>query len=147
MIEPIVTSIVSFLAPYLPFLLNVGGKVLEGSYQQAGADGWDKAKAIWGKLQPKLEAKEAAREAAVDVAKNPEDKDSQASLRQQLKKILEADTALAEELAQILQEKKSDDKSGSSNFQAFDEANQQNIVSSVVNNPNNDFSRNINSPK
>lgn len=98
-------------------------------------------------VRPKLEAKEAAKEAAADVAKNPEDKDSQASLRQQLKKILEADTALAEELAQILQEKKSDDKSGSSNFQAFDEANQLNIAGGVVNNQNNDFSRNINSPK
>ncbi|MDZ8055453.1 MAG: hypothetical protein RMX68_000835 [Aulosira sp. ZfuVER01] len=37
------------------------------------------------------------------MAQNPEDEDLQASLRVQLKKILDADTALAEEIAKILQ--------------------------------------------
>jgi hypothetical protein len=62
-----------------------------------------KAKAIWSKLQPKVEAKEAAKEAAADVAQSPEDQDLQASLRVQLKKILDADKTLAEEIAKILQ--------------------------------------------
>ncbi|MBD2249716.1 hypothetical protein [Nostoc parmelioides] len=98
-----IASIVTFLAPYLPSLLNVGSKVAEGAYQQAGADGWDKAKAIWGKLHPKVEAKEAAKEAAGDLAENPEDKNFQTVLQVQLKKILDADTALAQEIAEILQ--------------------------------------------
>ncbi|MBD2500474.1 hypothetical protein [Anabaena azotica] len=99
----IVAPIVSLLAPHLPFLLNVGGKVAEGAYQQAGADAWDTVKAIWGKLKPKVEAKEAAKEAAIDLAGNPDDKALQTVLQVQLQKILSADTVLAEELAQILQ--------------------------------------------
>ncbi|MFK0733343.1 MAG: hypothetical protein ACIWVG_19695 [Gloeotrichia echinulata HAB0833] len=98
-----VALIVKFLAPCLPFLLNVGNKVAEGALQTVGEDVWNKGKAIWAKLQLKVEAKEAAKEAAADVAANPEDEDLQASLRVQLKKILDADTTLAEEIAQILQ--------------------------------------------
>ncbi|GAB1538535.1 hypothetical protein NUACC21_11970 [Scytonema sp. NUACC21] len=96
--------LVKFLAPCLPFLLNVGNKALEGASEKLGEDVWNKAKNIWGKLQPKVEAKEAAIEAAVDVAKNPELEDSQAALRQQLKKILESDSSLAAEIAKIFAE-------------------------------------------
>jgi hypothetical protein len=98
-----ITLIVKLLAPCLPFLLNVGNKAVEGASQKVGEDVWNKAKAIWAKLQPKVEAKEAAKEAATDVAESPENEDSQASLRVQLKKILEADPTLAAEIAQILQ--------------------------------------------
>jgi hypothetical protein len=98
-----IADIVKLLAPCLPFLLNMGGKVAEGASRKVGEDVWNKAKAIWAKLQPKVEAKEAAKEAAADVAQKPEDEDLQASLRVQLKKILEADKELAEEIAKILQ--------------------------------------------
>ncbi|MBD2596424.1 hypothetical protein H6G74_19115 [Nostoc spongiaeforme FACHB-130] len=141
-----IALIVKFLVPCLPFLLNVGGKVAEGASQKVGEDVWNKAKAIWGKLQPKVEAKEAAKEAAADVAQTPDDEDLQASLRVQLKKILDADTALAEEIAQILQATKSDDTSVSLNAQSYDESIQINTARDV-NQPNYDFSRNINSPK
>ena len=98
-----IAILVKFLAPCLPFLLKVGNKAVEGASEKVGEDVWNKAKAIWAKLRPKVEAKEAAKEAVIDVAQKPEDKDLQASLRVQLKKILDADTALAEEIAQILQ--------------------------------------------
>lgn len=98
-----IALIVKFLAPCLPFLLNVGNKAVESASEKLGEDVWNKAKAIWAKLHPKVEAKEAAKEAATDVAESPEDEDLQASLRVQLKKILDADTALAEEIAKILQ--------------------------------------------
>ncbi|WP_373525619.1 hypothetical protein [Nostoc sp.] len=98
-----IALLVKVLAPCLPFLFNMGNKAVEGASQKVGEDVWNKAKAIWAKLHPKVEAKEAAKEAATDVAQKPEDEDLQASLRVQLKKILEADTALAEEIAQILQ--------------------------------------------
>jgi hypothetical protein len=105
-----IAFLVKFLAPCLPFLINIGNKAVEGASQKVGEDVWHKAKAIWAKLHPKVEAKEAAKEAATDVAENPENQDLQASLRVQLKKILDADTALAEEIAKILQV--STDKSG-----------------------------------
>ncbi|MBD2343966.1 hypothetical protein H6G18_07365 [Anabaena subtropica FACHB-260] len=141
-----IASIVTFLAPYLPSLLNVGSKVAEGAYQQAGADGWDKAKTIWGKLHPKVEAKEAAKEAVGDLAENPEDKNLQTVLQVQLKKILDVDTTLAEEIAKILQATKSDDRSVNLNAQAYDESIQINKAGGVDNSTYN-LTRNINSPK
>jgi len=99
-----IAILVKFLAPCLPFLLNVGNKAVEGASQKLGEDVWRKATVVWDKLQPKVEAKEAAIEAAVDVAKNPVDEDSIAALRQQLKKILESDSSLAAEIAKILEE-------------------------------------------
>ncbi|MDZ7960566.1 MAG: hypothetical protein RMY34_22240 [Aulosira sp. DedQUE10] len=141
-----IALIVKFLAPCLPFLLNVGSKAVEGASQKVGEDGWNKAKAIWAKLHPKVEAKEAAKEAAADVAANPEDEDLQASLRVQLKKILDADTALTEEIAKIWQENNSADGSVSLNAQSYDESIQINTAGDV-NQPTYDLSRNINSPK
>lgn len=98
-----IALIVKFLAPCLPFLLNVGNKVVEGASQKVGEDTWNKAKAIWAKLQPKVEAKEAAKQAAEAARKNPEDDDYQVAFRVQLKDILKSDLALAEEIAKILQ--------------------------------------------
>ncbi|BAY16433.1 hypothetical protein NIES21_22610 [Anabaenopsis circularis NIES-21] len=141
-----IALIVKFLAPCLPFLLNVGGKVAEGASQKVGEDVWNKAKAIWGKLQPKVEAKEEAKKAADAAKENPNDEDYQAALRAQLKEILKADTALAEEIAKILQATKSDDSSVSLNAQAYDESIQINTAGDV-NQPNYDFTKNINSPK
>ncbi|MEH2451440.1 hypothetical protein [Nostoc sp.] len=123
-----IALLVKFLAPCLPYLLNVGNKAVEGASQKVGEDVWNKAKAIWAKLHPKVEAKEAAKEAATDVAQKPEDEDLQASLRVQLKKILEADTALAEEIAKILQA--STEQSGD-NIQVSANAYDQSTVKQV----------------
>ncbi|MBD2210223.1 hypothetical protein H6G27_10065 [Nostoc linckia FACHB-104] len=128
-----IALIVKFLAPCLPFLLNVGNKAIEGASQKVGEDGWNKAKAIWAKLLPKVEAKEAAKEAAADVAQNPDDEDLQASLRVQIKKILDSDTALAEEIAKIWQETKSADGSVNLNAQSYDESIQINKAGGVDN--------------
>jgi hypothetical protein len=129
----------------MPFLLTMGNKAAEGASQKVGEDGWNRAKMIWGKLQPKVEAKEAAKEAAEDVAKNPDDELSKASLQNQLKKILEADTELAEEIAKILPTKKSDsDHSVTINVDAKDDS-QPVIAAGDIHNPN--FSRTYNNPK
>lgn len=102
----------SFLAPFLPYLMNLGNKAAETAAGKLGEDALNKAKAIWEKLQPKVEAKEAAKEAAEDVAAAPEDEDSLASLRKQLKKILENDPALAKEIAFLMQEDGATNSSG-----------------------------------
>lgn len=99
-----ISLLVKILAPCLPFLVTLGNKTAEGASQKVGEDIWNKAKAIWGKLQPKVKAKEAAQEAVGDVANNPEDEDYQVALRVQLKKILSADPELAAEITQILEE-------------------------------------------
>jgi DNA helicase IV len=141
-----IALIVKFLAPCLPFLLTTGGKVAEGASQKVGEDVWNKAKAIWGKLQPKVEAKEEAKNAAAAAMQNPGDEDYQAALRAQLKDILKSETALAEEVAKILQETKSHDDSVSLNAESYGESIQINTAGNV-NQPAYDFSKNINSPK
>jgi formylglycine-generating enzyme required for sulfatase activity len=67
--------------------------------KQAGAAVSNKVKDIWGSLRGEVDKKEAAKEAAEEVARSPEDADALGSLRIQLRKLLEADPALAADLA------------------------------------------------
>ncbi|MDJ0734843.1 MAG: CHAT domain-containing protein [Nostocaceae cyanobacterium] len=101
-----ISLLVKFLAPCLPFLLNVGNKAVEGASQKLGEDVWRKATVVWSKLQPKVEAKAAALEAAKDVANEPEDEDAIAALRLQLKKLLNSDSTLASEIARVFESEK-----------------------------------------
>ncbi len=119
-----VAVLTTFLAPFLPSLMKLGNKAAEAAAGKFGEDAWNKAKAIWEKLHPKVEAKEAASEAATDVANNPEDEDLQAALRVQLKKLLQQDEALTKAIAQIMEEKAADGTPG------------MNIVQSVTGNQN-----------
>ncbi len=111
-----IATLTAFLTPFLPSLLNLGGKAVTKATESAsgkfGEAAFAKAQAVWAKLSPKVEAKEAAKEAAIDVANSPDDKDSQAALRKQLKKLLEQDEALLKEIAQIFAADASDGTSG-----------------------------------
>jgi hypothetical protein len=101
-----VLSLTTFLAPFLPYLLKAGEKAAEEAGKKLGGDAWEKAKSLWAKLSPKVEAKAAAIEAASDVAKDPKDEDAQAALRLQLKKLLNDDSTLASEIAHLFEEAK-----------------------------------------
>ncbi|MEM9152674.1 MAG: hypothetical protein AAGB19_19760, partial [Cyanobacteria bacterium P01_F01_bin.3] len=98
-----ITTLTTFLAPFLPYLLNPGKGTAETATNKLGEASWQKAQVVWAVLKPKVDAKESAKEAAMDVAKNPEDEDSQTVLRVQLKKLLASDAALANQLASLLQ--------------------------------------------
>jgi hypothetical protein len=102
-----IATVTTFLSPYLPTLLMLGGKAVGKATESArvkyGEAAFAKAKEVWEKLRPKVEAKEAAKEAAIDVANSPQDEDSQAALRVQLKKLLEQDEELMKAIAQILE--------------------------------------------
>ncbi len=98
-----VVALTAFLSPILPFLIKGGEEAAKEAGKKFGVDTWEKAKAIWAKLHPKVKAKEAAKEAVEDLATAPEDKDLQTALRVQLKKLLEKDQALAEEILQLMQ--------------------------------------------
>lgn len=132
-------TLTAFLAPFLPALLNLGAKAASGAATKAGEtagtklteNALNKAKAIWEKLHPKVEAKEAAKEAAEDVAKAPDDEDLQTALRVQLKKILEADSGLAEAIAQILQEDAPDGTPGTQIVQHVT-GNQNQVIGQVT---------------
>ncbi|ABY36507.1 MAG TPA: hypothetical protein DEF43_17720 [Chloroflexus aurantiacus] len=95
-------QLVAFLAPFLPYLLKAGETAAEEAGKNLGTEGWNWAKALWQKLQPKIAGKAAAQEAAEDVAKTPNDPDAQATFRQQLKKLLADDPTLAAELTSLL---------------------------------------------
>jgi hypothetical protein len=140
-----IAVIVKFLAPCLPFLLTMGNKAAEGASQKVGEDVWNSAKAIWAKLWPKVEANNDAKKAAAEAAKNLEDEDFQGAFRAELKKILTADTELAEEIAKILEEQKSDGGSSVVNAQSYDESTQiitgRDVVSPIYD------MRRINNPK
>ncbi len=105
-----------FIAPFRPFLLNLGEKAaesaIESASEQFGEAAWQKAQSVWKALRPKVEAKEAANEAAADVANNPEDEDSLAALRLQLKKLLAQDEQLEAAVSQLLQEDAADGTPG-----------------------------------
>jgi hypothetical protein len=107
-----IVTLTAFLSPFLPTLLRLGGKAVDKATESAagkfGEAAFAKAQAIGGKLSPKVEAKEAAKEAA----NSPDDEDSLAALRVQLKKLLEQDEELMKSIAQILAEDAPDGTSG-----------------------------------
>ena len=93
-IATLAKDVALFLTPFLPYLLKAGEKAAEEAGKKLGGDTWDRAKGLWGKLQPKVEAKPAAQEAVADAAAEPKNEDAQAALRQQLRKLLAEDDEL-----------------------------------------------------
>jgi hypothetical protein len=114
MIDVIVLT--KLLSPFLPYLLKLGDKAAEEAAKKLGADTWEKAKAIWIKLHPKVEAKPSAQEAVQDVAQAPEDEDALAALRQQLKKFLKEDPTLESEVSRLLTEAEAPQSRGNINI-------------------------------
>ena len=93
-------QLVTFLTPFLPYLVKMGEKAAEEAGKKLGADAWERAKALWGRLR----GKERVVQAAQDLAASLDDPDAQAALRLQLKKALEADQVLAAEIARLWEE-------------------------------------------
>lgn len=85
----------------------MGEQAAEEAGQRLGAAAWEHAKALWGRLRPKVESKPALQEAVQDAATDPQDEDAIAALRLQLKKLLAEDPALAEEIARLWSEAQS----------------------------------------
>jgi hypothetical protein len=86
------------LAPFLPYLVKAGEKIAETAGEKFGSDAWERAKELWGKLQPRMEERPPAMSAAEEVAQAPNDEDAIASLRLQLRKLLQEYPDLASEL-------------------------------------------------
>ncbi|MBD2472662.1 hypothetical protein [Nostoc sp. FACHB-145] len=103
-----VISLTKFLVPFLPILMNVGNKVFDGAIAKVGEDVWDKAKdkakAVWAKLQPKVEAKPMAKVAAEELAKSPNDEVALDTLQKLLKELLDGDKPLATEITGLMEE-------------------------------------------
>lgn len=90
------------VAPFLPVL----EPALTGAAEEVGSAiasaGLDQAKALWSKLSHWIMGHDDARKAAQEVAQAPKDDDAKAALRLQIRKLLTANPALADELAGML---------------------------------------------
>ena len=93
----------AFLAPFLPFLLKAGDAAAQEAGSLVAQDAWPYAKRLWERLWPSVEAKTGAVEAAEDAALQPDD-DRLISLKVQLQKLLEADSALAADVERTFAE-------------------------------------------
>lgn len=99
-----VTALVTFITPFIPFLVKGGEAAAEEIGTKFSNSAWEKATAIWSILLPKIAKKPAANEVVNYIVETPEDEDLQAALRVQLKKLLADDEMLAKKLEQLLQE-------------------------------------------
>lgn len=102
-IATVTAGVTGALVPALPFLVKAGEKGMETLGEKVGEGISATAKALWHKLRPAVEASPTAAAAVQDVVAAPGDADTQAALRVQLKKLLEADKDLFAGLAQVLE--------------------------------------------
>jgi len=104
-VTTLANEVTAAIAPLLPYLTRLGEETAEGAGRQFGSDAWEYAKTLWARLGGQLEERPAAREAVQDVAATPDDGDATAALRQQLRKLLASDEALADELRGLLDQR------------------------------------------
>ena len=102
-VATIVGETVGVLAPVLPYLVGKAGDVAAGEgIEKVGKEAWGVAQRLWERLRGAVQANPAAREAVEDLVGRPDDEDYRAVLRVQLKKLLEADQSLADEVARLI---------------------------------------------
>ena len=99
-----IVALTSFLAPFLPYVLQAGHKVAGRAADVIGDEAANYAEKLWERIRPGVEQKPAAQEAVEEVAAHPEDEDALGALRIQLRKLLEEDEGLAADLTKIWQE-------------------------------------------
>jgi hypothetical protein len=98
-------ELVALLAPFLPYLVQLGKEAAEVAGRELGSEAWEHAKVLWDRLRGRLEERPAALEAVRDAAEAPGDDDARAALRLQLRKLLAGDEALAGDLRRLLDER------------------------------------------
>ena len=97
-IQALATNVTGFLAPFLPYLLKAGEKAAEEVGKKLGADAWEKAKSLWGRLRSKPNVAQIAN----TVASLPDNQPLRAALQEEVARALEQDKSLAQEVAQLM---------------------------------------------
>jgi formylglycine-generating enzyme required for sulfatase activity len=101
-ISVLASQAADLLAQAYPYLASFGGDVISGAGKKLGSEMVEKAKQLLGKIEErKADTKELAT-AAKDAHNEPEDEDTLAALRRQLKKIMRDDAELVTAMAKIL---------------------------------------------
>jgi hypothetical protein len=99
-------SLTELLIPRLPHLRDETQSpvvVVKGSTQMSDPM-LARARRVWDLLRPRAEANAALQDAVAIVAATPDDADAHAALRLQLRRALEADPRLRDELSRVLNE-------------------------------------------
>lgn len=99
--------LVSFLAPFLPHLLNLGKPVAEEAGKEIGkklGNGtWERAKRIWVAIAKKLHKNHLAKGAVCALAEDSEDEDARDILANQLKMVLDNNSTLSRYLKEQME--------------------------------------------
>ncbi|MEB3233553.1 MAG: hypothetical protein VKJ64_21270 [Leptolyngbyaceae bacterium] len=108
-----IAVLVTFLSPFLPQLLKIGGqaaeKITEVVSEKAGDAAWAKATKIWQRLYPSIESKDDLNVATQQVAAKPDSKARQAVFQEELETLLQNQPELMVAIAQIMTEEASGD--------------------------------------
>ena len=94
---------VSTLTALKPYLSTLSDKALNTTAEKIGGGVPDAVAKLWKKLRGQASGKPAAEEAINDILEAPEDPDTEASLRLQLKKLLQQDSEFAKELNPLVE--------------------------------------------
>jgi hypothetical protein len=105
-IETIATAIVAALAPFTPFLVEIGKiggeKLVEIINKNGGEAAWKLAQKLWGKIQSSMNDEADVQGTALMVSAKPEDDTRQTMLAVALAIKLRTDPKLAEEFSDLL---------------------------------------------
>jgi hypothetical protein len=100
-----VQAVVSFLAPFLPYLIAGATEAAKGLGKKVGEIGaeaaWKKAQSVWSRVAKRLTPKQKAKAGVIAV--DPADQDEVASFARSLVDTLATDPALTAELASALE--------------------------------------------
>jgi hypothetical protein len=105
-IGQIAAATATALAPFMPFLIDVGKtagkKLAETVAAKGGETAWKKAEALWGKLTARFGDDPELKGAAMMVAAKPEEESYQTLLAKALGARLQENPALAQEIFDLL---------------------------------------------
>ncbi len=105
-IGQIAATVVTTLAPFTPFLLDVGKaggqKLAEVIAEKGGDAAWNKAQAVWNILKARFGGDQEVTSAVGMVAAKPQDETRQTLLAEVLGTHMQADPELAEQILKLL---------------------------------------------
>lgn len=106
-----IAVLISFLSPYLQFLLKLDDKVLEKTTEATVAQlsdvNWNKATIVWRILQPNLESTTDLKAAVEQVAGKPDSNARRAVLQEELEALFKLQPWLLASIATIMQQQDS----------------------------------------
>jgi hypothetical protein len=96
-----VAALTAFLAPFLPYLVKGGETLAAELGRTLGQDALQHARALWGRLRPRVEEDPAAGKAAGKVADRPQDGGARLRLQLALEDVLADHPELAREVEKL----------------------------------------------